>query len=127
MIFSLLHGCPCVTDPVEKRADPGVNPREAIAAIPCPIAHDAQQVPGVAVVFNEEAAPGVPGAGVLAELRTSADMGAVHIELILTCGQGDLGYLEQVIIQPVMMYTRISRHYYRNAMSKSSHADSGLI
>ena len=103
LTIPLLHSRLCGIDPVKEGADPGVNPREAIAAIPCPIAHDAQQVPGVAVVFNEEATPGVPGAGVIAKLGTSADMGAVHRELILTCGQGDLGHLKQIIIQLVMM------------------------
>ena len=73
-------------------------------------------MPGVAVVFNEEAAPRVPGAGVLAKLSPSADMGSVHRELTLTCGQGDLWHLRNIIIQPVVMYTRISRHYYHNAM-----------
>ena len=40
LTISLLHGCLGVTDPVEKGADPGVDPREAIAAVPGPIAHD---------------------------------------------------------------------------------------
>ena len=57
LTISLLHGCPGGIDPVEEGADPGVDARDAVTAVPGPIAHDSQQVPGVAVVFNEEAAP----------------------------------------------------------------------
>ena len=120
LTISLLHGRPGSIDPVEEGADPGVDPVDTVAALPGPVAHDAQQVPGVAAVFDEEAAPRVPGAGVLAELSPGADMGAVHRELLLTCGQGDLRHLKQRIIQPEIMYTRISRHCSCNAMSRSS-------
>ena len=57
LTISLLHGCPGGIDPVEEGADPGVDARDAVTAVPGPIAHDSQQVPGVAVVFNEKAAP----------------------------------------------------------------------
>ena len=104
LTISLLHGRPSSIDPVEEGADPGVYPGDTVAAVPGPVAHDAQQVPGVAAVFDEEAAPRVPGAGVLAELSPGADVGAVHRELLLTCGKGDLGHLTQKIIQPRIMY-----------------------
>ena len=55
LTISLLHGRPCGIDPVKEGADPGVDPGDAVAAVPGPIAHDAQQVPGIAVVFDEEA------------------------------------------------------------------------
>ena len=55
LTISLLHGCPCGIDPVKEGADPGVDPGDAVAAVPGPVAHDAQQVPGIAVVFDEEA------------------------------------------------------------------------
>ena len=98
LTISLLHGCPGGIDPVEEGGDPGVDPGDTIAAIHGPKAYDAQQVPGVAVVFDEEASPRVTSAGVLAKLSPSTDIGAVHIELLQTRGQGDLGHLKQIII-----------------------------
>ena len=40
LTISLLHGRPCGIDPVEEGADPGVDPRKAVAAVPGPIAHN---------------------------------------------------------------------------------------
>ena len=55
-MFNLLHRCPRVGDPQQEGAGPGVDTRNAVAALPGPVAHDAQQMPGVA----DEEAPEAP-------------------------------------------------------------------
>ena len=47
---------------------------------PGPVAHDAQQVPGVGVVADEEAAPRVSGARVLAQLSPGTHLHYYHYQ-----------------------------------------------
>ena len=96
MLINLLHRRPRVGDPLHEGAGPGVDAGDAVAALPGPVANDAQQVPSVPGVADEEAAPGVPAARVFAKLRPGAHLGAVHREALLTGLQANLRNLRHL-------------------------------